>query len=157
MFTVALVEPQIPQNAGNIARLCAATNMKLVLVGELGFSLSNRYLKRAGLDYWEFVNIQHQPDLAGFLAQLDMTRTYLLTTKVDTPYTTIPARPGDTFLFGKETAGLPESLLWANRSSCYTIPMPNPRARSLNLATSVGIVLYHQLAQFGFGDLLSQP
>lgn len=151
MFEVVLVEPQIPQNSGNIARLCAATGMQLVIVGQPGFALSDRYLKRAGLDYWEFVRIQHRPDTAAYLARLDMAHTYLLTTKTERPYTEICPQPGDRFLFGKETAGLPEKLLRANPAACFTIPMKNHRVRSLNLATSVGIVMYHMLAQFNFG------
>ena len=151
MFIVVLVEPQIPQNTGNIARLCAATGMRLVIAGQPGFKLSDRYLKRAGLDYWEFVHIEHQPNVETFLAQLDMARAHLLTTKVKRPYTTVTPRPGDYFLFGREDAGLPERLLKANPTACATIPMKNPRARSLNLATSVGIVMYHMLAQFNFG------
>lgn len=151
MFNVVLVEPQIPQNTGNVARLCAATGMQLVVAGRPGFKLSDRYLKRAGLDYWEFVRIQHLPDLDTYFAGLDMARTYLLTTKVKQPYTLIRPQPGDSFLFGPETAGLPEWLLRAHPSSCYTIPMKNPRVRSLNLATSVGIVMYHMLSLFDFG------
>ncbi len=150
MFTVVLVEPQIPQNSGNIARLCAATEMNLVIAGQPGFSLSNRYLRRAGLDYWEFVRIQHRPDLAAFYATLDMAHTHLLTTKVERPYTALRPQPGDLFLFGREDAGLPEWLLQANPDSCATIPMKNPNARSLNLATSVGIVMYHMLSLFDF-------
>ncbi|MEM7346805.1 MAG: tRNA (cytidine(34)-2'-O)-methyltransferase, partial [Chloroflexota bacterium] len=151
MFNVILVEPQIPQNTGNIARLCAATGMQLIIVGDPGFSLDDRYLKRAGLDYWEFVQIKHEPNVTTFLNQLDMNHTYLLTTKAKTPYTTIQPQAGDNFLFGKETAGLPESLLNAYPASCATIPMRSKNVRSLNLATSVGIVMYHMLAQFNFG------
>lgn len=151
MFNVVLVEPQIPQNTGNIARLCAATDMQLIIVGEPGFKLKDRYLKRAGLDYWEFVRIQHIPDKDAYFAQLNLRHTYLLTTKVKRAYTHIQPQPGDSFLFGPETAGLPEWLLRAHPSSCYTIPMKNPRVRSLNLATSVGIVMYHMLSLFNFG------
>jgi tRNA (cytidine/uridine-2'-O-)-methyltransferase len=151
MFNIVLVEPQIPQNTGNIARLCAATGMELIIVGKPGFSLTDRYLKRAGLDYWEFVRIQHIPDKVAYFAGLDFSRVHLLTTKVKRPYTHIQPHPDDSFLFGREDAGLPESLLWANRERCATIPMNNPKARSLNLATSAGIVMYHMLAQFNFG------
>ncbi len=151
MFTVALIEPQIPPNTGNIARLCAATHMELLIVGQAGFELTDRYLKRAGLDYWEFVRIKYQPDVNAFFEQLDLTRTYFLTTKVKRPYTAIQPKPGDIFLFGKETAGLPESLLKAHPDNCLTIPMVNPHVRSLNLATSVGIVMYHMLSRFNFG------
>jgi tRNA (cytidine/uridine-2'-O-)-methyltransferase len=151
MFNVVLVEPQIPQNTGNIARLCAATEMELIIAGEPGFKLSNRYLKRAGLDYWEFVRIKHIPEVEPYLAQLDMAHTYLLTTKARRPYTTIDPQPGDSFLFGKEDGGLPEWLLKANPGACFTIPMKNPQVRSLNLATSVGIVMYDMLSRFNFG------
>lgn len=151
MFNVILVEPQIPQNTGNVARLCAATEMQLTIAGRPGFSLNNRHLRRAGLDYWEFVRIKHKPDLDAFYAALDMSHTYLLTTKVERPYTQLHPQPGDSFLFGREDAGLPEWLLKANPDSCATIPMKNPNARSLNLATSVGIVMYHMLSLFDFG------
>ena len=151
MFTVALDEPRIPQNTGNIARLCAATEMELLIVGWPGFSLSDRYLKRAGLDYWEFARIRHEPNRDQFFADLDLSRSYLLTTKVDRPYTEIDPQPGDIFFFGSETAGLPESFLKAHPEACYTIPMKNPGVRSLNLATSVGIVMYHALSRFNFG------
>lgn len=151
MFTVVLVEPQIPQNVGNIARSCAAGNLDLVLVGRLGFRLTDRHLKRAGLDYWEYVRIQHEPDRDTYLAQLDMQRSYILSSKVTQPYTEIPAQPGDTFIFGSETAGLPADFMAAHPKACYTIPMANPRARCLNLATSVGIVMFHALGQHNFG------
>ena len=151
MFNVVLVEPQIPPNTGNIARLCAATKMQLIIVGRPGFILSDRYLRRAGLDYWEFVRIKHIPDKEAFLAQLDMHHTYLLTTKVRRPYSELQPQPGASFLFGREDAGLPEWLLNAHPNSCATIPMKNPRARSLNLATSVGIVMYHMLSLYNFG------
>ena len=151
MFKVVLVEPQIPQNTGNIARLCAATDMELIIVGQPGFKLSNRYLKRAGLDYWEFVRIQHLPDVDAYFEQLDMARAYLLTTKVERPYTKIDPQPGASFLFGREDAGLPEWLLNRYPDACCTIPMKNPNVRSLNLATSVGIVMYHMLACHNFG------
>ncbi len=151
MFKVVLVEPQIPQNTGSIARLCAATEMQLIIAGKPGFILSDRYLKRAGLDYWEFVRIKHEPDLEAYLAQLDMKHTYLLTTKAKCPYIHIQPRPGAVFLFGRENAGLPEWLLKAHPTSCFTIPMKNSNVRSLNLATSVGIVMYHALSLYNFG------
>ena len=151
MFNVVLVEPQIPQNTGNIARLCAATEMQLTIVGDPGFKLSNRYLKRAGLDYWEFVRIRHVSEVEEYFSSLDMDRTYLLTTKAKRPYTLIQPRAGDNFLFGRENAGLPETLLNAHPGSCFTIPMKNPKVRSLNLATSVGIVMYAMLSRHNFG------
>ncbi len=151
MFTVVLVEPQIPQNTGNIARFCAAMDMDLLIVGKPGFFMSDRYLKRAGLDYWEFARIRHEPDRDKFFDSLDNRRMYLLTTKVRRPYTAIIPQPGDYFLFGSETAGLPAWFLQAYEPACYTIPMKNPGVRSLNLATSVGIVMAHALAQYQFG------
>jgi len=152
VFTVALIDPQIPPNTGNIARLCAAADLELVIVGKLGFTLSDKYLKRAGLDYWEFSRIRYEADWEKFYTGLDMSRAYLLTTKVQRPYTQITPRPGDTFLFGSETAGLPEWLLESHPDACYTIPMKNPNVRSLNLATSVGIVMYHALSLYNFGS-----
>ncbi len=152
MFNVVLVEPEIPQNTGNIARLCAAAEMQLIIAGKPSFVLHDSHLKRAGLDYWEYVRIKHEPDLKAFLAQLDMSHTYLLTTKAkQRPYTLIRPQPGDSFLFGRETGGLPRWLLEAYPEACYTIPMKNPNVRSLNLATSVGIVMYHMLSLFNFG------
>lgn len=153
MFNVVLVEPEIPQNTGNIARLCAAAEMQLIIAGKPGFVLHDSHLKRAGLDYWEYVRIKHEPDLQAFLAQLDMSRTYLLTTKAKKrPYTLIQPQPGHNFLFGRETGGLPRWLLEDNPEACFTIPMKNPHVRSLNLATSVGIVMYHMLGLFNFGE-----
>lgn len=151
MFTVVLFEPQIPPNTGNIARLCAATNIELVIAGQTGFSLDDRYLKRAGLDYWEFVRIKHHHDAHTFFDRLDMNHTYLLSSKVDRPYTSIKPQPGDTFVFGSETHGLPKWLLNQQQAAGLTIPMPNTNVRCLNLATSVGIVMYHMLAQYNFG------
>ena len=151
MFTVGLVEPQIPQNTGSIARLCAATDLTLLIIGRPGFALDDRYVKRAGMDYWEYARIGHEPDIDAYLARLDPAHTYLLTTKATCPYTAISPQPGDTFLFGREDAGLPDRLLKAHPATCFTIPMKNPRARSLNLATSVGIVMYHSLSMYNFG------
>lgn len=153
MFKVVLVEPEIPQNTGNIARLCAAAEMELIIAGKPGFVLHDSHLKRAGLDYWEYVRIRHEPDLPAFLTGLDMSRSYLLTTKAKgRPYTLIQPQAGDTFLFGRETGGLPHWLLEAYPQACFTIPMKNPQVRSLNLATSVGIVMCHMLAQYNFGE-----
>lgn len=159
-FRVALVEPQIPPNTGNIARLCAATECELVLVGELGFDLSNSALKRAGLDYWEHVNWRHEADTAKFFESLSGENCHLLTTKAQTPYTALPAAWGDWLIFGKETAGLPQSLLEQHREQCYTIPMWAEGVRSLNLASAVAIVLYDALRRvrpFGLPQQSSEP
>ncbi len=142
---VVLVEPQIPPNTGNIARLCAATGCELILVGQLGFDLSDSALKRAGLDYWEYVNWRHVTEMEPFLAGLPAGGFHLLTTHAARPYTQIPAVWGDWLVFGKETAGLPKWLLERNKEQCYTIPIYEGGVRSLNLASAVAVVLYDAL------------
>ncbi len=144
-MNVVLVEPQIPPNTGNIARLCAATGCHLILAGALGFELTDSALKRAGLDYWEHVSWEHRPDGAGFLAGLPAKRFFLLTTHAEQPYSEIPARWGDYLIFGKETAGLPKPFLERFSEQCYTIPMVEPGVRSLNLSTATGVVVYDVL------------
>ena len=144
-LNVVLVEPQIPPNTGNVARLCAATGCRLVLTGELGFDLSDSALKRAGLDYWEHVAWEHIPDSEGFFAGLSGGTFHFLTTRADTPYTELPAVWGDWLIFGKETAGLPKSLLERYWDQCYTIPISQPAVRSLNLSSAVAIVVYDAL------------
>jgi len=146
---VVLVEPQIPPNTGNVARLCAATGCHLVLVGELGFELSDRTLKRAGLDYWRYVSWEHQPDREAYLAGLAPGTFHLLTTRATVPYTRMPVAPGHSLLFGKETAGLPRALLERYAAQCYTIPMVEPGVRSLNLSAAVAIVVYDALRRLG--------
>lgn len=144
-LNIVLVEPQIPPNTGNIARLSAAANCHLILLGDLGFELSDRYLKRAGLDYWDFVSWEHIPDADAFLNDTPPEKMHLLSTHVDTPYTQCNPQQGDYFLFGKETAGLPKAWLSKYPERCFTIPMWNPGIRSLNLATATGIVVYDAL------------
>ncbi len=148
-FNIVLIEPEIPPNTGNIARLCAATGTVLHLVGKLGFSLDDRYLKRAGLDYWEFVALKQWPDLETLHASVPGARFFYLSTKVDRSYLEAGFQPGDFIVFGKETRGLPEELLAANPDTSFTIPMPSEKVRSLNLSTSAGIVLYEALRQSG--------
>lgn len=148
-FHIVLIEPEIPPNTGNIARLCAATGASLHLVGKLGFSTDDRYLKRAGLDYWEFVDIHYWPDLDELKSIYPDGRFYYLSTKVDRTYLDVCFEPGDFIVFGKETKGLPEELLAANPDTSITIPMPAGAVRSLNLSTSAGIVLYEALRQVG--------
>ena len=147
MIHVALYEPEIPPNTGNIARLCAATNTALHVVGPTGFRMDDRTLKRAGLDYWEHVSLHRHIDLPELYAAVPDSRFFYLTTKTDRPYTGIEYRDGDCLVFGPETRGLPEDLLRRHSENCLTIPMPNPNVRSLNLATSVGIVLYEAIRQ----------
>ena len=147
MLHVALVEPEIPPNTGNIARLCAATFTPLHVVGATGFRMDDRALKRAGLDYWSEVRLSRHIDLERLYRALPDSRFLYFTTKTDRLYTDWQFRPHDCLVFGRETRGLPEELLAANEERCLTIPMPNERVRSLNLATSVGIALYEALRQ----------
>ena len=147
MLSVALVEPEIPPNTGNIARLCAATNTPLHIVGVTGFRMDDRALRRAGLDYWPAVKLTRHKDLPTLYEALPHARFVYLTTKAEQLYTDWSFASEDCLVFGRETRGLPEDLLRANWSNCLTIPMPNPRIRSLNLATAVGIVLFEALRQ----------
>ena len=146
-FNIVLIEPEIPPNTGNIARLCAATATSLHLVGKLGFSTDDRYLKRAGLDYWNFVDIHYWQNLDEVKAHYPDCRFLYLSTKVARSYLEISFTPGDFIVFGKETKGLPAELLAANPDTSITIPMPSEHVRSLNLSTSAGIVLYEALRQ----------
>lgn len=144
---VALVEPEIPPNTGNIARLCAATLTPLHIVGVTGFRLDEKAVRRAGLDYWDAVDLRRHLDLAQLYESLPGSRFVYLTTKTDKIYTDFQFQKNDCLVFGPETRGLPEELLKSNRDNCLTIPMPNKKVRSLNLANSVGIVLYEALRQ----------
>lgn len=144
---VALVEPEIPPNTGNIARLCAATLTPLHIVGVTGFRLDEKAVRRAGLDYWDAVDLRRHLDLARLYESLPGSRFVYLTTKTDKIYTDFQFQKNDCLVFGPETRGLPEELLKSNRDNCLTIPMPNKKVRSLNLANSVGIVLYEALRQ----------
>lgn len=150
-FNVVLIEPEIPPNTGSIARLCGATDCTLHLVKPLGFSTDNKHLRRAGLDYWQYVDIVYWENIDAFLAAQDEERLYFLTKKVDRSYTEARFKAGDFLIFGKETAGLPQEILQYYRDRCYTIPMSNPNIRSLNLATAAGIVLYEALRQHSLG------
>ena len=146
-FHIVLVEPEIPPNTGSIARLCGATDTVLHLVHPLGFSTDDKHLKRAGLDYWKFVDIRYWDSLDDFLAAQEETRLYFLTTKTRRSYTEAVFKPGDYLIFGKETKGLPEDLLELYADRCFTLPMPNSNIRSLNLAMTAGIVLYEAMRQ----------
>lgn len=147
MIHVALLEPEIPPNTGNIARLCAATNSPLHIVGVTGFRMDDRTLRRSGLDYWDEVNLERHLDLDALYNRLHGSRFVYLTTKAKRCYIEWTFRDGDCLVFGPETRGLPDSVLSRNADRCLTIPMANPAVRSLNLATSVGIVLYEALRQ----------
>jgi tRNA (cytidine/uridine-2'-O-)-methyltransferase len=148
-FNIVLIEPEIPPNTGNIARLCAATGSNLHLVGKLGFSTDDRYLKRAGLDYWEHVTIHYWQDLDELKRAFPDGRYFYLSTKVARNYLQVQFQPGDYIVFGKETKGLSADLLAANPETSITIPMPADKVRSLNLSTSAGIVLYEAMRQVG--------
>ena len=146
MLHVVLVEPEIPQNTGNIARTCLAAGARLHLVEPLGFVIDDAALRRAGMDYWEKCDIRHWPSLDALRAGAQGARFFFLTTKSARPYWDAGFREGDHLVFGRETRGLPERLLAAESENTLTIPM-QPGARSLNLATSVGIVLYEACRQ----------
>ena len=153
-MNIVLIEPEIPPNTGNVARLCAATGAVLHLVGPLGFRLDDRELKRAGMDYWEQVTWKYWESLEELRnadrklrRDEEQPKFYYVTTKSKRAYTEPRYRWGDYLVFGRETAGLPKELLVANAESTITIPMFNPQARSLNLATAVAIVLYEAMRQ----------
>lgn len=151
---IVLVEPEIPPNTGNIARSCAATGAHLHLVKPLGFSIDDRSLKRAGLDYWPFVKLSVHEDLASFMDEYDGRRMYLATTKGVNKYTDISYKDEDMLLFGRETRGLPKDLIEEKKTETIRIPMSeDTRLRSLNLANSVNIVLFEALRQLGFPAL----
>jgi tRNA (cytidine/uridine-2'-O-)-methyltransferase len=145
MFNVVLVEPEIPPNTGNIGRLCLATGSTLHLVKPLGFSIDDRELKRAGLDYWKEVDVKLWDSFEQLGNDNADARFFFLTTKSDRAYYDVSFLPGDFLVFGRETKGLPEALLAAHREELLTIPMRG--TRSLNLATAVGIVLFEAIRQ----------
>jgi tRNA (cytidine/uridine-2'-O-)-methyltransferase len=147
MIQVALVEPEIPPNTGNIARLCAGMRVPLHIVGVTGFRLDDRAVRRAGLDYWPEVDLHRQRDLPGLEAALPGARLLYFTTKSERSYLDWEYRSGDCLVFGRETKGLPDEVLQANWDRCLTIPMENPKVRSLNLSTAVAIALSEALRQ----------
>jgi tRNA (cytidine/uridine-2'-O-)-methyltransferase len=149
MINVALVEPEIPPNTGNVARLCAATRTPLHIIGATGFRLDDRAVRRAGLDYWPEVELHRHRDLNALYESLPDGRFIYLTTKAELSYADWCFESGDCLVFGRETRGLPEDVLRDNWERCLTIPMLNPNVRSLNLASSVAIVLYEALKQTG--------
>lgn len=151
---IVLVEPEIPPNTGNIARSCAATGSVLHLVKPLGFSIDDRSLKRAGLDYWRFVKLEVHESLEDFMREYEGRRMYLATTKGERVYADVRFNDEDMILFGRETAGLPKDFISEHRESSLRIPMSeDTRLRSLNLANSVNIILFEALRQMGFPDL----
>ena len=152
MVNIVLVEPEIPQNCGNIARTCAATRSRLHLVEPLGLDISEKAVKRAGLDYWPMVDLRVYPSLDALFAQNSVDDLWLATTKAPQDYSQAQFRDGCWLFFGKETAGLPEAFRTAHRERCIRIPM-RADARSLNLSNSVAILTYEALKQQGFPGL----
>ena len=153
MLNIVLVEPEIPQNCGNIARTCAATGCRLHLIRPLGFDISEKAVKRAGLDYWDLVEVRDYENLADFFAKNAVKQMWCLSTKAPRSYTEAAFADGDYLFFGKETKGLPEDFLEAHRESCVRIPM-RECARSLNLSNAVAITVFEALRQLDFEGLL---
>lgn len=152
-LNIVLVEPEIPQNTGNIARTCAVTGCRLHLVKPLGFSVDDRHLKRAGLDYWSLVDINYYESFDELKSQHPNGLFYYSTTKGKKKHTEAVYKKDCFIVFGKETAGLPKSLLEENKEFCIRVPMKNG-VRSLNLSNSVAIVVYEALRQIGFPGML---
>ena len=153
MFNIVLVEPEIPQNTGNIARTCAVTGARLHIVGPMGFSLDEKHLKRAGLDYWDKLNISIYKDLYDFYNKNPNAECYYFSTKAEKKYTDVAYPDGAFLFFGKETKGLPESIIYGNPERAVRIPMGNG-LRSLNLSNSVAIAVYEALRQKDFANLI---
>ncbi|CEQ25060.1 tRNA (uridine(34)/cytosine(34)/5-carboxymethylaminomethyluridine(34)-2'-O)-methyltransferase TrmL [Paraclostridium sordellii] len=153
-LNIVLVEPEIPQNTGNIIRSCAATGTKLHLVRPLGFSMEDKYLKRAGLDYWDLVDIQYYDSFDEVREQNPDAKFFYSTTKVKQTHSDVEYEDNSFIVFGKETKGLPESLIMENLDTAIRIPMVDiEKARSLNLSNSVAIVLFEALRQIGYPNL----
>ena len=153
MLNIVLVEPEIPQNCGNIARTCAATGARLHLIRPLGFDISEKAVKRAGLDYWHLVEVFDYENLADFFSKNDVKQMWCLSTKAPRCYTEAKFEDGCYLFFGKETKGLPEDFLEAHRAECIRLPM-RQEARSLNLSNSVAITVYEALRQLDYPGLL---
>ena len=152
---IVLFEPEIPPNTGNIARTCAATGTSLHLIKPLGFSIDDKHLKRAGLDYWDLLDLHIYENIDEFFEKNKGAKFYFATTKAKKYYSNIKYEENCFIVFGKETAGLPKNVLEENRDTCIKIPMvPNERARSLNLSNTVNIILYEALRQIGFVGLV---
>ncbi|OYD08498.1 tRNA (uridine(34)/cytosine(34)/5-carboxymethylaminomethyluridine(34)-2'-O)-methyltransferase TrmL [Paludifilum halophilum] len=152
-FHICLVEPEIPNNTGNIARTCAVTGSVLHLIRPLGFSTDDKYLKRSGMDYWYHVDVRYYDSFDEFQAAFPEGRFFCATTKAKRSYTDFQFREGDIFVFGKETEGLPPEILEAYAKTCVRIPMKSD-VRSLNLGNSAAILVYEALRQTGFSGLV---
>ena len=155
LFHVVLVEPEIPPNTGNISRTCAITGLKLHLVKPLGFSIDDRSVKRAGLDYWDHLDLEVHESLNAFLEKYGSRRLYLATTHGGVRYTDVSYEKGSFLLFGKETAGLPKDLIAQHPDTAVRIPMgSDPDLRSLNLSNSAAVLIYEALRQHDFPGLV---
>ena len=152
MVNVVLVEPEIPQNCGNIARTCAATGARLHLIHPLGFEISDKMVKRAGLDYWHLVDVREYENLEDFFAKNQVEQMWCLSTKAPRSYVEAEFSEDCYLFFGKETKGLPEDFLQEHRDYCIKLPM-RQEARSLNLSNSVAITVYEALRQLNFPNL----
>lgn len=152
MIHIVLVEPEIPQNCGNIARTCAATGCTLHLIRPLGFDISEKAVRRAGLDYWHMVDVREYENLEDFFSKNDVRQMWCLSTKAPKSYTEARYQDGCYLFFGKETKGLPEPFLEAHRNSCVRIPMRSD-ARSLNLSNAVAVTVFEALRQLDFPGL----
>ena len=146
-LNIVLVEPDIPQNTGNIARLCAATGTTLNLIEPLGFQLTDKHMKRAGLDYWDSVDVRKFPSIGNFMKKSSGHRNFFFSTNGSKNYTEAEYQPGDCLIFGSESKGLPLELLEAHPEDVYNIPIQLDHVRSLNLANAAAIVLYEALRQ----------
>jgi tRNA (cytidine/uridine-2'-O-)-methyltransferase len=149
LLHIALYEPEIHPNTGNIARLCAATQTRLHLIEPLGFRTDDKAIKRAGLDYWPYVDLVKHLNYPTFNTQVSPTQCWFFTTKARSSYTEVNYQPGDCLVFGPETRGLPMEILDAHPERCVKIPMLTAHVRSLNLATAAAIALYEALRQLG--------
>ncbi len=152
-LNIVLVEPEIPQNTGNIARTCALTNTSLHLIRPLGFSVTDKNLKRAGLDYWHLVDVHYYDNFDELLQKYPDGYFYYATTKATKKYSDIEYKDNSFFVFGKETKGLPEEIIKGNLDRSIRIPMRRDLGRSLNLANSVNIIIYEALRQLDFPNL----
>lgn len=154
MFNIVLLEPEKPANTGNIGRTCLLTNSKLHLIRPFYFKMDDKTLRRTGLDYWKDVNIEIYDNYEDFLNKNQNINIYYATTKTNKTYAEAKFKDGDFIMFGKESAGIPESILNSNRNNCIRIPMIKDLKRSLNLANSVNIILFEALKQNNFLDLI---
>ncbi len=155
MMNIVLFEPEIPQNTGNIGRTCVATGTRLHLIGPMGFQITEKAVKRAGMDYWKYLDVIEYDGYEDFLEKNPEAKIYMATTKAKQRYTDVSYEEDCYIMFGKESAGIPEEILVAHPDTCIRIPM-NPDIRSLNLSNSAAIVLYEALRQQDFKGMKSE-